>query len=205
MTLEIRNLVCGPLENNVYVVSDGAASIVVDAPLESVGPVTALLGEHGLQLSAIVCTHGHFDHMAEAAELARQTRAPVFVHAQDGERLRKPARPLFMPDLEVEPVEVARELNEGDTIEIGDVTLTVLHTPGHTPGSMCLLADGVLLSGDTLFAGSFGRYDLPGGDPAVLKQSLLRLAQLPKETRVLPGHGAETTIARERWLTNPPL
>ena len=131
----------------------------------------------------------------------------MLVHALDAERLRKPARPMFMPELEVEAVEVSRELAEGDVVEVGGVTLVVMHTPGHTPGSLCLYSaeDGLLLSGDTLFAGSFGRYDLPGGDPAVLKQSLLRLAQLPKETRVLPGHGAATTIGRERWMSNPPL
>ena len=205
MTLEIATLVCGPLQNNVYIVIAGDVALVVDAPLESVGPVTAPLKERKLRLEAIVCTHGHFDHMAEAAELARRTGAPVLAHSLDTERLRKPSRPTFFPELEVEPVEVARELNEGDLVLVGDAQLTVLHTPGHTPGSLCLYTEGLLLSGDTLFAGSFGRYDLPGGDPAVLRASLLRLAQLPAETRVLPGHGAETTIKRERWLSNPPL
>ena len=205
MTLRVRTLVCGPLQNNVYVVSSGTAALVVDAPLESVEPVTAALSEHGLSLEAIVCTHGHFDHMAEAAELARRTAAPVLVHSQDADRLRTPARPLFFPDLEVEPVEVSRELADGDCVEVGDVSLDVLHTPGHTPGSLCLLAEGVLLSGDTLFAGSFGRYDLPGGDPQALRASLLRLRDLPASTRVLPGHGPETTIGRERWLAYPPL
>ncbi|HET7767193.1 MAG TPA: MBL fold metallo-hydrolase [Chloroflexota bacterium] len=205
MTLQVRTLVCGPLQNNVYIVSSGSAAIVVDAPLESVGPITRALAEHGLTLTAIVCTHGHFDHMAEAAELARRTAAPVLVHALDADRLRTPARPVFFPDLEVEPVEVTRELAEGDRVEVGEVSLEVLHTAGHTPGSLCLLAEGVLLSGDTLFAGSFGRYDLPGGDAKVLRASLIRLRELPAGTRVLPGHGPETTIGRERWLANPPL
>jgi glyoxylase-like metal-dependent hydrolase (beta-lactamase superfamily II) len=197
--------VCGPLGNNVYVVSAGTIAIVVDAPLESAGAVTATLTEHGLSIEAIVCTHGHFDHMAEAAELKRRTQAPVHVHALDAERLRKPGRSLFFPDLDVEPVEVARELADMDTVEVGGVKLKVLHTPGHTPGSICLLAEGVLLSGDTLFAGSFGRYDLPGGDPRALRESLLRLAKLPQDTHVLPGHGAATTIGAERWLSDPPL
>ena len=203
--LEVRTLVCGPLGNNVYIVSAGTSAIVVDAPLESAGPVTDALGEQGLTLEAIVCTHGHFDHMAEAAELRRRTRAPVLAHALDAERLRTPARSMFFPDLEIEPVEVTRELAEGDTVEVGGARLDVLHTPGHTPGSICLLTEGLLLSGDTLFAGSFGRYDLPGGDPAVLRESLLRLATLPAETRVLPGHGTATIIGRERWLSDPPL
>ena len=205
MTLEVVSLVCGPLQNNVYIVIEGDAAVVVDAPLESVGPVTDALAKRALRLEAIVCTHGHFDHMAEAAELARRTGARVLAHALDAGRLRTPSRPTFFPDLEVEPVEVSTELQEGDTVRVGETQLTVQHTPGHTPGSLCLHTDGLLLSGDTLFAGSFGRSDLPGGDPGVLRASLLRLAELPKETRVLPGHGPETTIGRERWLSKPPL
>jgi glyoxylase-like metal-dependent hydrolase (beta-lactamase superfamily II) len=95
-----------------------------------------------------------------------------------------------------------RTVQDGDTIAAGGVELDVIHTPGHTPGSICLLGGGVLLSGDTLFAGSIGRTDFPGGDMASMRRSIVRLASLPDETRVCPGHGPETTIGRERRV-NP--
>jgi hydroxyacylglutathione hydrolase len=206
---EIVHLVCGPLQNNIYLVADHATkrALVVDCGLEAAAAVQRALQEQGLRLEAIVATHGHFDHMAEVAALQRATGAAVLAHHEDADRLRRPPRSMFFPDLEVEPAPVARELADGDTVEVGGARFEVLHTPGHTPGSMCLYdaANAVLFSGDTLFAGTFGRYDLPGGDPAKLRQSLARLAALPAETRVLPGHNATTTIGRERWLSRPPL
>ncbi|CAA9304924.1 MAG: Hydroxyacylglutathione hydrolase [uncultured Chloroflexi bacterium] len=206
---EIVPVVCGPLQNNVYVVCDAEAQVAlaVDCGLEAAVAVGQVLRERELRLETIVATHGHFDHMAEVAALARATGAQVLVHRDDAERLRQPSRPMLFPKLDVEPAPVSRELVEGDTVALGDAVLAVWHTPGHTPGSLCLYdaTRGMLFSGDTLFAGTFGRYDLPGGDPAVLKQSLLRLATLPPDTQVLPGHNAVTTIGRERWLTRPPL
>jgi hydroxyacylglutathione hydrolase len=209
---ELTSLVCGPLGNNVYVLiapqQDGErAALVVDAAIDSVAAVTPLLAKAGVTLTQIVASHGHFDHVAELAELARSAGAQVLVHTSDAGRLRQPAPPVMFPDFVVEPVSPDWELTEGDEVKLGETTFQVLHTPGHTPGSLCLYdaAGGLLLSGDTLFAGSFGRYDLPGGDPTVLRQSLLRLSGLPPATRVLPGHGPATTIGRERWLPNPPL
>jgi len=206
-TYALRTLVCGPLGNDIYLLSAGNRALVVDVPLESAAVIEDLLVKNGLTLETIVLTHSHFDHMAEAGPLADLTGALVMAHALDSERIRKPASPMMFPDLEVPPAAVSRELQDSDTVTLGEAVLTVLHTPGHTPGSICLYdeQEGVLISGDTLFAGSFGRYDLSGGDPVALRASLLRLAQLPPNTRVLPGHGPATTIARERWLANPPL
>jgi glyoxylase-like metal-dependent hydrolase (beta-lactamase superfamily II) len=112
--------------------------------------------------------------------------------------------PLSPPtEIKIRPVPVAQELADGDLIKVGSRTLTVLHTPGHSPGSLCLYAPeaATLFSGDTLFAGTFGRYDLPGGDGEALRASLRRLAALPRRTAVLPGHGRATTIGDEAWLT----
>jgi len=203
----VRTIVCGPLDNNVYFLSAGSASYVVDVPLESAAVIEDLLTKNSLTLETIILTHSHFDHMAEAGPLADRTSAAVLAHALDSEHIRRPPIPMMFPQLEVPPAAISRELHDGDTLILGNAVLKVLHTPGHTPGSICLYdeKEGVLLSGDTLFAGSFGRYDLPGGDLAALRVSLLRLAQLPPETRVLPGHGRATTIGRERWLAQPPL
>ena len=168
--LQVHPLVAGPLGNNVYVVSAAGHAIVVDAPLDSAEAVADYLAAHDLTLDRIVLTHAHFDHMAEAARLARQTGAPVAIHVLDAPGVEQPRRPLMFPDLQVEPVQPSQFLDDGDQIQVGAVQLAVLHTPGHTPGSICLYdsASATLLSGDTLFAGSYGRVDLPGGDGAAL-------------------------------------
>lgn len=207
--VQIETLVCGPLANNVYLVVDPSTrhAIVVDPGLEAEVPVRRALEARGLTLDAIVATHGHWDHVAGVANLSGQTGALVLAHTADADRLRRPPRPMLMPELTVLPSEVDRELSAGDTVACGRVDFTVLHTPGHTEGSICLYhaASNTLLSGDTLFAGSFGRYDLPGGNPDVLRASLLQLATLPPKTTVYPGHGPRTEIGRERWLSRPPL
>ena len=208
MPLQIDTLVCGPLENNVYVVTDGDRAVVVDAPMESTGPVLHLLKKRGLTADLIVLTHQHWDHVAEAHLLAQATGAPLAAHAKDVADLCRPRQSRLMPDVELPPLEVSRELQQGDIVLVGEARLEVLHTPGHTPGSICLHAadEATLLSGDTLFAGSYGRVDFPGGDPRAMADSLRRVSALPPSTRVLPGHGPETTIGDETWLRRlPPL
>jgi hydroxyacylglutathione hydrolase len=148
-----------------------------------------------------VSTHGHWDHIGDNAAVSEHTGAAIAVHPLDRDRLTNP-QPLWAP-FEIPPSVPAVELAEGGEIRFGDIRLTVLHTPGHTEGSVCLLApdDGVLYSGDTLFAGGWGRVDLPGGDPAQMAESLARLATLEDAISVLPGHGPATTIGRERaWI-----
>jgi hydroxyacylglutathione hydrolase len=148
-----------------------------------------------------VSTHGHWDHIGDNAAVAAHTAASIAVHPLDGERLRHP-QPLWAP-FEIVPSVPAIELAEGGIIRFGDGQLRVLHTPGHTEGSVCLLAgdEGLLFSGDTLFAGAWGRTDLPGGDDEAMAASLARLTDLEDGVRVYPGHGAETTSGRERaWL-----
>lgn len=223
----IECLVCGPLGNNVYVVADDRAGVamVVDAGLDASKAVQTALREHGWRAVMIVATHSHWDHVAEIAGLAASTGAPVVAHELDAPALTRPTTPRLFPEMRVPPVAVARTVRDGDVVAVGRFELTVLHTPGHTPGSICLLwsppdsapatadasteqapngaddrAAGVLLSGDTLFAGSYGRYDLPGGNAARLWDSLRRLAALPPATHVLPGHGDSTTIGAEGWL-----
>jgi glyoxylase-like metal-dependent hydrolase (beta-lactamase superfamily II) len=204
-----ETLVCGPLGNNVYVVfsPDGKSAMAIDPALESAERVTQLIQARGASLATVLATHYHWDHVAEAGALAAAHGAAVLAHRLDAPLVSKPAHPMMFPDMEIPPATVTRELLEGDTVSVGETELQVLHTSGHTPGSICLYdaKQGRLFAGDTLFRGSFGRYDLPGGDPRLLRESLARLATLPKETRVYPGHGDETTIGAERWLSNPPI
>lgn len=205
--LLIRTIVAGPLDNNVLLVADptAGAAMVVDPALGATQSVLATARELQVEIVLIVNTHGHWDHVADNTPLAHATGAPIAIHTADAARLGRPKGELGPLPWEIQPSHADRLLTEGDTVQVGATTFTVLHTPGHTPGGLCLYSDvrSLLISGDTLFAGSYGRYDLPGGDPAALRDSLARLAELPAATQVYPGHGGTTTIGAEGWLPLP--
>ncbi len=203
----IRTIVVGPLDNNVLLVADRAAraAMVVDPALGATASILATAREAGVEIVLIVNTHGHWDHVVDNASLAQATGAPIAIHTADAGRLSRPKGELGPLPWEIPPSRADRLLTEGDTVQVGAITFVVLHTPGHTPGSICLYSDvwSLLISGDTLFAGSYGRYDLSGGDLDALRGSLTRLAELPAATRVYPGHGGTTTIGAEGWLPLP--
>jgi glyoxylase-like metal-dependent hydrolase (beta-lactamase superfamily II) len=200
----------GPLQTNVCLVGDPRTreAIVIDGAIPGLPWIVDALGRHGWRLVLIVSTHGHWDHTGENAALqawsGQQTDdgvgARIAAHRADWHHLTDP-QPLYAP-FPIPPCLPAVELAEGGVVRFGDVRLEVLHTPGHTEGSVCLLSaeDGIIFSGDTLFAGGWGRVDLPGGDAEAMVESLARLAGLEDALRVVPGHGRETTIARERPL-----
>jgi hydroxyacylglutathione hydrolase len=201
--MELLARAVGPVATNVYLLADASTreAIAVDTAIPSLAFVSDELAARGWTLKLIVSTHGHWDHIGDNAAVAEHTGAAIAVHPLDRQRLERP-EPLFAP-FEIPPSVPAVELAEGGIVRFGDIRLQVLHTPGHTEGSVCLLAgdEGILLSGDTLFAGGWGRLDLPGGSPEAMVASLSRLAVLDDRTRVLPGHGAATTLGRERgWL-----
>lgn len=201
----VERLQLGALQTNCWLVSAKADSpvVVVDPADEAQLLIEALAGR---PVVAVVLTHGHFDHLGAARALLQQTGAPLLVHCLDAYRVTSAdgsGGSMFgFPDHHAPAPD--RLLDDGDRIDVGDgVCLTVVHTPGHTEGSICLLADGHLFSGDTLFAGSVGRTDFPGGDSHALRNSIAeRLAPLADETIVHPGHGPDTTIGRERRV-NP--
>ena len=209
--MELVTRAIGPLQTNVCLVGDPRTreAIVVDGAIPCLPWVADEVGRRGWRLILIVSTHGHWDHAGENAALQAWSReqaadaigAAIAAHRLDWHRLTDP-QPLFAP-FPIPPCVPAVELAEGGLVRFGDVRLEVLHTPGHTEGSVSLVSaeDGVLFSGDTLFAGGWGRVDLPGGDAAAMVDSLARLAALDPGLRVVPGHGRETTIERERpWL-----
>ena len=195
--------VVGPLATNVHVLADerSGEAIAIDTAIPSLAWIAGELAERGWTLKLIVSTHGHWDHTGDNAAVAGATGADIAVHPLDRDALVHP-EPLWAP-FEIPPSVPAVDLAEGGEIRFGSITLRVLHTPGHTPGSVCLQSvdDGLLFSGDTLFAGGWGRVDLPGGSAEAIVESLGRLAGLEPIVGVLPGHGPETTIGREQpWL-----
>ena len=201
--MERLSQVVGPVRTNVHLLADARTreAIAIDTAIPSLAWIRDELAARDWTLKLIVTTHGHWDHFGENAAVAEHTGAPIAVHALDAHRLTTP-QPLWAP-FEIPPCVPAVDLAEGGEIRFGDIRLTVLHTPGHTEGSVCLWSpdEGLLFSGDTLFASGWGRTDLPGGSPEQLVESLARLATFDDPLAVLPGHGAPTTIGRERpWL-----
>ena len=201
--MERLSRVVGPVATNVHILADPRSreAIAIDTATPSLAWIGGELTARGWTLKLIVSTHGHWDHIGDNAAVAAHTGAEIAVHPLDRDRLTDP-KPLFAP-FEIPPSVPAVELAEGGVIRFGAIRLRILHTPGHTEGSVCLMAEdeGILFSGDTLFAGGWGRVDLPGGDPALMADSIARLAGLDDPIGVLPGHGPATTIRRERaWM-----
>ncbi len=198
----IETGIFGPWRTNAYLVWDGrsADALVLDPGMGAAAPLVERATANGLDVHLIGNSHGHIDHVFDNAALHAATGAPIGIHPDDAHRLAGDNAYGFA----LEPSRMDRALREGDEIVVGDLVFAVLHTPGHTEGSICLFEErrGLLLSGDTLFAGSYGRTDLPGGSDEAMVVSLRRLVELlPPPTRVLPGHGPETTIEREgNWM-----
>jgi len=203
--MQIETLVVGPLQVNCFLLAceKTRQALVVD-PGDEAERILQAIRENGLELKMVVNTHGHFDHIGGNRFLVEQTGAELLIHEEDLSALRRAREHAAIYGMSVTPSpEPARLLQGGETLALGEIELQVLHTPGHSPGGICLLADGHLFSGDTLFAGSVGRTDLPGGDHATLVEGIRRqLISLPEATVVHPGHGPDTTIGREKRV-NP--
>lgn len=201
--MERLHRVIGPLATNVHVLADERTreAIAIDTATPCLAWIADELAARDWTLKLIVSSHGHWDHIGDNAAVAEHTGADVAVHPLDRDRLTHP-RPAAAP-FDIPPSVPAVDLAEGGEVRFGSIRLRVLHTPGHTEGSVCLYEpdEGLLFSGDTLFAGGWGRVDLPGGDPDAMVASLGRLLDLEDRVSVFPGHGDETTIGRERpWL-----
>jgi hydroxyacylglutathione hydrolase len=217
-TVLVAGFVTGAFQANCFVLAPepGAACVVVDPGQDAEQPLDDLLRRHRLTPVAVLLTHGHFDHVFAVAPVCDGHDVPAWIHPFDRVLLIDPLRGLSRDALMFfggrlsmrEPREV-RALHDGARLDVAGLQITVDHTPGHTPGSVIFRTGDdearLTVAGDTLFAGSIGRTDLPGGDPNQMWESLrTKVLPLPDDTVVLPGHGPTTTIGRER-LTNPYL
>jgi hydroxyacylglutathione hydrolase len=201
--VELLHRVVGPISTNLYVLADEASreALAIDTATPCVAWLTEQLAERGWTLRFVVSSHRHWDHIGDNAAVVEATGAQLAAHVLDRPGIEHP-EPLWAP-FPIVPSVPAVDLADGGVIRFGGISLEVLHTPGHTEGSVSLLAreEGILFTGDTLFAGGFGRVDLPGASADQMIDSLARLARLPGHLDVRPGHGRFTTIERERpWL-----
>jgi len=193
----------GMLQCNCSIFGDDQTheAMVID-PGDDVAQILEVLRKHALNVTAIVITHAHIDHIGGAHELHRLTQAPVYMNLNDAAlQSMLEAQAYWLGMRAPEKVEIDAPLNDGDTLRLGEADFHVLHTPGHTQGSVSLWipSERKLVAGDTLFAGSIGRTDLPGGDGQQILRSIHeKLLPLPDETTVIPGHGGLTTIGREK-------
>lgn len=181
----------GQMQNFSYLIGDEAAkeAAIVD-PGWDIDKLLSAAKKHDLNIKFILITHSHYDHIQQVKDLFDATDATVYVHEEDSEEIKNHG------------VEKIKTIGEGDTINIGKIKAKVLHTPGHTPGSVCYLVNNKLITGDTLFVGNIGRTDLPGGNPKAMSETLRRLKKLDENIEVWPGHDygsrKSSTIGHEK-------
>jgi len=195
----IDQLPLGPLDTNCYLVraERGVSEALVVDPSGAAADIRLALASHGARCAAILVTHGHFDHILGLAELAEGTGAPVYGPANERALLETPDA-YTPPGVHIRPWTPDTFLEGGESLDLAGLRVDVLAVPGHSPGHLAFALDGVLLSGDVLFAGSVGRTDLPGGDWPTLLASIRTLVErFPPETAVHPGHGPSTTLGAE--------
>ena len=191
-------------DTNSYIVSsDESNTALIDAP-DNPDYILSEIEKNNLNLKMILLTHGHFDHVGAVAKLAEKTGCDVYIHEADFPKLLDVDKSLvtYFGLNEFSPYKQAKHFKDGDTISLDELTFKIIHTPGHTSGSVCITIDDVMFSGDTLFAGSIGRTDLPDGNSLTMISSLKKLAGIDKNYIVYPGHMSSTTLDDEKTF-NP--
>jgi hydroxyacylglutathione hydrolase len=196
----VRKLELGPFATNCFIVGaeSGREGMIID-PADEARVILSTVKELGLDIKYIVLTHGHMDHIGALKEVKEATGAEVAVHSDDADSLQDQSLGALFGLAYPTPSPPDRLLEEGDSLDVGDLHFSVLHTPGHTPGGICLLGHGVVFSGDTLFNYGIGRTDFPGGSYSQIMDSIRnKLMVLPDDTTIYPGHGPDSTIGTER-------
>ena len=198
--MKVENIVVGPLQVNCFIAydEDNLEALVVD-PGDEAEKIIRLIEARRLKVSSIVCTHAHFDHIGAVRRLKENTGAPVIIQKGDFEIYMRAGEQAVLWGFHIEqPPEPDVYVVDGDEIGVGRSHFKVLHTPGHSPGGICLYGEGIIFTGDTIFAGSVGRTDFFGGSMAELKKSFAGIISLPPETTIFPGHGPLTTVKKEK-------
>lgn len=197
----------GPFDTNTILLGCETTKkgAIIDAPPESIEHLLSRIELLDLHVDKILLTHSHLDHIAEAAALKKALQAELFVHEADRANLEHPGVDGIPLLFAIEPAFPDHLLKDGESISVGTLSLSVIHTPGHSPGSVCFYLSNqkLLISGDTLFRGAIGNLHLPTAEPEKMWQSLKKLSKLPYDTKVIPGHGSATTIGAESWISDP--
>ena len=189
---------CGLLQANMYVVYDDAHNAIVIDPISDTC-LRNILDSTSLSLKAIFLTHAHFDHAQDLDAIQQRYDVPSYIHCDDADALNDPVKNVsYLIGKNLLLGKASKFVSEGDCIEMGDINVLVHHTPGHSKGSVCYEIDGMLFSGDTLFAGGIGRCDLYGGDTSEMLKSLKKIAALEKNLKLYPGHGPSSTLLYEK-------
>jgi glyoxylase-like metal-dependent hydrolase (beta-lactamase superfamily II) len=197
MALEVRRMIVGELSTNCYFLISAGEAMLIDPGGEAHRILKEIEGER-LKIKVIVNTHGHYDHIVGDDFLREELKAPLAIHEKDKEMLNDPIKNgsyFFGDEVRVKAPEIV--LQDGDELELGEEKIKVILTPGHTPGSVSLYAEGMLFVGDLLFKDGVGRTDLPGGSDQALFKSLVKISEFPPDTLIFPGHGEETFLSRE--------
>ncbi len=203
--MTINKISVGELSTNCYIIkTDNNNAIIIDAGANAKG-IMDFIDKNNLTVKALVLTHGHFDHIGAVSEIKDKTGAKVYIHESDAELLDDADNSMAIHLIDMKNYIITKPdvlLKDGDTIEVDEVKLTVIHTPGHTKGSCVFITGEVMFAGDTLFCGGIGRTDLYGGNMQTMKASLKKLALINDDFTVLSGHGDQTTLSYEK-RTNP--
>lgn len=198
--MKIITLSLPPIMTNCYIAyeKDGGKCFIID-PASSPERIDALISAHSLVPKAILLTHGHFDHIAAADSLRDRYSIPLFIHESDGNMITSASlncsKPMMGTSITIKPAD--KLLRDGDKIKLESESLKVMHTPGHSPGSCVFVGNGFIFSGDTVFKGTYGRYDLPGGDFSILMSSIKRILALNPIFEIYPGHDEKTSVSDE--------
>lgn len=203
--LRIETIQVGQLQTNCYLIADDAGMGAVIDPGDDADRIIAIAKEGNINISKILLTHGHWDHIGGVSVLAAKTGAATYIHKDDAGMVSDPFKNLSAYITKEQSLEVENHLVDNQIVDVGDLRLKVIHTPGHTPGGICFLTGNNLFGGDLLFQSSVGRTDLPGGNQTELMKSIQdKIMILPDEIIVYPGHGPTTTVGQER-ANNPYL
>ncbi len=202
--LKIFCICSGPLKTNAYVIFDSESKkcAIIDPALGSFDEIQRIVLENKLEPDLILLTHSHWDHIGDLFKLQKMYPIPILVHKEDVQNVENPGSDGIPYWVEIKGVKPTKLIQDDDEIALGSVIFKVIHTPGHSPGACCFYCEkaSLLISGDTLFKGSIGSLSLPTSEPERMWKSLEKLKNLPKNTKIYPGHGGSTTVGDEGFL-----